>query len=83
MPAVALAALSALVAVPTLSMGRLHAASVTHFGRVTVHSGDTLWSIAASHLKSGSIEARIDEIVRVNHLGGAALVPGEQLRVPE
>ncbi len=83
MPAVALAALSALVAVPTLSMGRLHAAPVARYAQVTVQSGDTLWSIAAQHLASGSIQERIDEIVRVNHLHGASLVPGEQIRVPE
>ncbi len=83
MPAVALAALSALVAVPTLSMGRLHAAPVTRYAHVTVQSGDTLWSIASAHLASGSIQERIDEIVRVNHLHGASLVPGEHIRVPE
>ena len=83
MPAVALAALSALVAVPTLSMGRLHAAPVTRYASVTVHAGDTLWSIAAKHMAGGSIQERIDEIVRVNHLRGASLLPGEHIRVPE
>ena len=44
MPAIALAALGALVAFPALSSSRLYAAGPERFATVAVHRGDTLWS---------------------------------------
>ncbi len=49
MPAIALAALSLMVALPTLSSMHLYAASAQRYATVTVHPGDTLWSIASAH----------------------------------
>ena len=49
MPAIALAALSLMVALPTLSSVRLYAATAQRYATVTVRPGDTLWSIAAAH----------------------------------
>lgn len=83
MPAIALAALSLMVALPTLSSVRLYAASATRYGIVTVHPGDTLWSIAAAHTPDGDVQESIDRISAVNHIRGATLQPGEQLRIPQ
>ena len=46
MPAVALATLSAMIAIPALSQARLFAAGPQQRAGVTVHHGDSLWSIA-------------------------------------
>ena len=84
MPVIALAALSLMVALPTLSSTRLFAAGHTHFTTISVHPGDTLWSIAAARTSSdGDVQETIDRITEANHLSGAALQAGEHLRIPE
>jgi predicted Zn-dependent protease len=83
MPAIALAALSLMVALPTLSNMRLYAAGTQRYATVTVSPGDTLWSIAAAHTGSTDIQETIDRITAVNHLRGATLQPGEHLRIPD
>ena len=83
MPAIALAALSLMVALPTLSSMRLYAAGAERYSTVTVHPGDTLWSIASAHAGSTDIQEIIDRITAVNHLRGSTLQPGERLKVPD
>jgi Tfp pilus assembly protein FimV len=84
MPAIALAALSLMVALPTLSSVRLYAASAQRYSTVTVRPGDTLWAIAAAHAAAGSdVQEMIDRITDANHLGSGALQPGQRLRIPE
>ena len=84
MPAIALAALGVMVAVPMLSRVRLYAASAPHYTTVTVQPGDTLWGLAAAHSgPSADVQEIIDRITDVNHLQSGALQPGEHLRIPE
>lgn len=83
MPVIALAALSLMVALPTLSSTRLYAASAPRYAVVTVHPGDTLWSIAAAHSGDNDVQDAIDRIAATNHLRNADLQPGEKLRIPE
>lgn len=84
MPVIALAALSLMVALPTLSSVRLYAATAARYTTVAVHPGDTLWSIAAAHTPTdGDVQEAIDRISAVNHLRGAALQPGEHLKIPD
>ncbi len=83
MPAVAMAALAALVAIPTLSSSRLYAASPRHLETVVVQRGDSLWGIAEHLTADGaSVQDTVDTIVAVNHLGGAVIVPGQHLKIP-
>ena len=83
MPAIALAALSLMVTLPTLSGMRLYAASGERYATVTVHSGDTLWSIASAHTSSsGDVQETIDRISEANHLHVGTLQPGQHLRIP-
>lgn len=83
MPVIALAALSLMVALPALSSTRLYAASAPRYAVVTVHPGDTLWSIAAAHSGDSDVQDAIDRITATNHLHGATLQPGQKLRIPE
>lgn len=46
-----------------------------------VRAGDTLWSIAASHL-AGDPRKGIWELQQRNHLTGTAITPGQMLRIP-
>lgn len=47
---------------------------------VTVRSGDTLWSLAARLAPQVDPVAEVATLQRLNHLSGAALVPGQVLR---
>ncbi|SCX59822.1 LysM domain-containing protein [Klenkia marina] len=49
---------------------------------VTVHSGDTLWSIAVAVAPDTDPREVVDALQEVNDLTGAALVPGQVLLLP-
>jgi len=66
-----LAALSAPAASP---------ARVSVPATVTVQDGDTLWSIAGQVAPDRDPRAEVDQLRRLNHLGGVALTPGQVLR---
>ena len=83
MPLIAIAGLSLVVTLPALSATQLHAAKPVTYTTVTVKSGDSLWAIASKRTATdGDVQAMVDEIVAVNHLDGAALNPGQHLRIP-
>jgi len=84
MPAIALAALGLMVALPTLSSMRLYAATTQRYVTVTVRPGDTLWSLAAAHTRAGTdLQETVDRMADANHLQAGALQPGQHLRIPE
>jgi nucleoid-associated protein YgaU len=66
-------------------VGALLAASPSESARLprshTVHSGETLWSIASAAY-SGDPRTHIDAIVDRNALGNAPIQPGEVLVLP-
>jgi LysM repeat protein len=49
---------------------------------VVVHSGDTLWSIAASAAPSADPRVTVEKIRVLNHLDGGAVQVGQQLQLP-
>ncbi len=49
---------------------------------VVVRSGDTLWSIAASHYSGGDIQDEIAGILSANRLSSPVIQPGETLVLP-
>ncbi len=84
MPVIALATLSLMVALPTLSNMHLYAASTERFSTVTVQPGQTLWAIAAAHTNSdGDVQETVDRIACSNHLANTAVLPGQHLRIPQ
>jgi nucleoid-associated protein YgaU len=84
MPAIALAALSLMVTLPTLSNMHVYAATAQRYKTVTVEPGDTLWSIATAHGNaSEDVQETIDRISEANHLSAASIQPGQHLRIPE
>lgn len=83
MPAVALAALSALVAIPALSQSRLYAAAPEHFAKVTVQHGESLWTIADRFTPAdGNVQDTMDDISAANGLTTSIVYPGETLKIP-
>lgn len=49
---------------------------------VTVHTGDTLWDIAAPLAGRGDVQAVVDRIRELNDLDSGSLDAGQQLVVP-
>jgi len=49
---------------------------------VTVHDGDTLWSIASQIAPQRDPRVVVAQLERVNHLTGPILLPGQRLRTP-
>lgn len=84
MPAISLAALSLMVALPALSNAHLYAATGARYSTVTVQPGDTLWSVAAAHTAdTADVQETIDRITEANHLRVVTLQPGQTLRIPQ
>ncbi len=83
MPIIALASLSLMIALPTLSGTHLYAASSEKLSTVTVRPGDTLWRLAASHTANGGdVQETVDRIAAASHLTSASLHPGQRIRIP-
>ena len=49
---------------------------------VHVHSGDTVWTIAAATYAAGDVRDRVDDIVAANHLDRTPLLAGQELTIP-
>ncbi len=83
MPAVAMAALSALLAIPAQSQSRLYAAAPERFSAVKVRPGESLWAIADRYTPAdGNVQETVDQIIAVNRLRDAAIEPGQHLTIP-
>ena len=54
-------------------------AEVSHY---VVHSGDTLWAIAAQYAPHGDQADYVAELVDLNDLQSSVLMPGQQLLLP-
>lgn len=50
--------------------------------QVTVHTGDTIWSIANAAYSTGDVQGHVTAIEDANHLTSPALKPGEILILP-
>lgn len=83
MPAVALAALSLAVTLPAISSS-VHAAPPIAYATVTIHPGDTVWSLAERKTPAGGdVQATVDQIIGANHLSSTSLAIGQRIRVPQ
>lgn len=67
----------------TIVNRRSAAIDETAFKKISVRSGDSLWSIAASHGIEGADTAEVVRIIEEkNDLRDATLMPGQDLEVP-
>lgn len=63
--------------------GKAIAANVVVNQPVTIHAGDTLWSIAAAYAEDGSdIRAYVREIAELNEIDGNTIYAGHTILVP-
>jgi predicted Zn-dependent protease len=84
MPLIALGGLSLAVTVPVLSAATIHAAPPVSYAVVTVRPGDNVWSLAERRASKGAdIQSVVDDIVAINHIGSAGIVPGQRIRIPQ
>ena len=49
---------------------------------VSVHSGDTLWSLAQHYAPNTDPREWIDAVSTMNNLGSAGIIAGERLQIP-
>jgi len=49
---------------------------------VSVHAGDTLWSMAEEYAPNADPRDWIDQVTTLNNLGGAGLLAGERIAIP-
>jgi hypothetical protein len=83
MPLIALGGLSLAVTVPVLSAATIHAAAPVRYATVIVAPGDNVWSLAEARAGKGAdIQSIVDDIVAINHIGAAGLVPGQRISIP-
>jgi LysM repeat protein len=84
LPFIALTALTLLATLPFMTVHSVVAASPERFSTVTVRPGQTVWEIAVRRTGDGAdVQDTVDRIIAANHLRGAHVIPGQQLKVPE
>ena len=84
MPLIALGGLTLAVTVPVLSAVTIHAAAPVRYTTVIVQPGDTVWSLAEQGAAKGAdIQSVVDDMVAVNHIGAAGLMPGQRIQIPQ
>jgi len=70
---------------PMFLSARVYTASPPRYDRITVRSGDTLWTLAAGRTSPGAdVGEAVYELAALNGIRpGAQLRPGKILRVPQ
>lgn len=75
-------ALGAAVFLGTSSMATSDSGAGQPTHAVMVHSGDTLWAIAADLAEDGKVREMVHTIKQINALDSSMLVAGQQIHVP-
>lgn len=81
LPLAAVLAVAALNGVSAVASSDALAAPV-EFATITVLPGDTLWSLAALIAPEADPREVVDDIVRLNMLGGGDIYAGQKLAIP-
>ena len=78
-----------LVATVAFTLGRVGTSqaatdgpAVQPYSQTTVHSGETLWSVAMRVAPNHDPRLVVEQLVGLNHLGGGAVQVGQQLLLP-
>ncbi len=82
-PAWVVVVLCSLMLACAISMSRQPLPEVSSTSRITVSSGQTLWTIARTHPVAGLDTAQTVEVIRrLNNLNDSSIAPGDVLDVP-
>jgi len=83
-PLIQLLSLVLVFALPAMWVSRVYTSSPTHYSRVIVRPGDTVWSLVARRVgPDADVNEAADQVIVANHLkADAQLHPGEVLLVP-
>lgn len=83
-PFIQLLSLVLVFALPVIWGARIYTSSPTHYDRVVVRQGDTVWSLVASRSGAGvDVAETAYNVAAVNHLSaGTQLHPGQVLLIP-
>ena len=73
---------AALAAAAIVAIGNVVGGASSPPRHVTVHAGDSLWSIASAAYGDSDVQSRVSELEAANHLAGPELRPGEVLTLP-
>lgn len=78
-----------LVATVAFALGRVGTSqaatdgpAVRPYSQTTIHSGETLWSVAMRVAPGHDPRLVVEQLVGLNHLGGGAVQVGQQLLLP-
>lgn len=78
-----------LVATVAFTLGRVGTSqaatdgpAVQPYSQTTIHSGETLWSVAMRVAPGHDPRLVVEQLVGLNHLGGGAVQVGQQLLLP-
>ncbi len=74
-----------LALVVSLQLNSVTASTTRDFITITVHGGDTLWSIAQEYAVDSNQDIRetIDDILDLNDMSSANLIIGQSLKIPQ
>jgi LysM domain-containing protein len=83
-PFIQLLSLVLVFALPVIWGAHIYTSSPTHYDKVVVRQGDTVWSLVARRARAGTDVAEATyEVASVNHLAaGKQLHPGQVLLIP-
>lgn len=83
-PVIQVLSLVLVFALPVVWGARIYTSTPAHYERITVKSGDTLWSIVARRTAAGDdLGERVYGVAAANHIGAnQSLKPGQVILVP-
>ena len=61
---------------------KAYSKDIPQFDYITVHKGDTLWSIASNYSADKDIREVIYNISKINNINDAVIYPGDIIKIP-
>ena len=61
---------------------KAYSKDILQFDYITIHNGDTLWSIASNYSVNKDIREVIYNISKINNINDAVIYPGDIIKIP-